>query len=961
MVTALSPLVKQNTFESFDTFKEFVRNTFINGSGIDPDLFDACIEFHESQEYDYGGDVATPIHEELDWKFTRFTQQVKEQFYAAFFKNEDGTTWQAIVGLWDDKKQRPYRYLAPKGIGDRAYLPPVPAKIRKRIGSKYGVDIPLVGSFWKWLENQDKLPRIITEGGKKSLCGLSDGYIAIALYGCKCGAIGEDEDGEKITPRPISDLARFATENTIWLFAFDRDEKDSAKTAVSFGKKRLMGSLVREGRCFCEDVFWTPQQGKGWDDLVTTSGSGAFDNAYSRALSRLEKQFKTQGSIIEDIETGKKPSADRMTQQLSENYRHVLKFNDEKAQWMRYEADYPGVWSPETDHFVESLVYGIVINLGIQGYSSNYIVSIARLLKHQLTVRKWEEKSNLLPFTNGVLDLSTGRLEPHSPGYRLTWQLPREYTEDATDWSHIDKFLDHLSGNKPKIKDLLLCYCNAVIKGRSDLQKFLHLIGIGGAGKGSFSRLVMKLVGEQNVLVTTLEDWCTNRFEGANAYGKRLVLFPDEDKQTGKLGKFLSLTGEDFIRAEEKGKKAFQFRYQGMAMVLSNFPIFSGDSANRIKRRAITIPCNNPVNSINRRLEADFDSQLTAFTNYVINIPDDRVTEVLTGIGKIDECTLEFWENRTQVDSIAAWLNQHIIFDATAETQVGCDKNEGEDNSAKCMTLFGSYNKHCRAVGDAAKSHKRFSPELLELCRSVLGWPIERRVTNTGKFIRGLRLRRAGQDDEIPTYDYFLIQKTSMDVRAEPIFESDGSISSSNDRSNDGSNPLPDKDFNGNSDSTPASIEIFSNKNLEITQNPTASVPPSTEQVIIDALKQPSSPTLVKAIYASPLGEVKAIALFVDNLWQLRLFLPDGTTEQTTSELKGEKHIPTRLKKFFKSWVNSLRFKVQQMGEESYYWVEGCKSVEIPIPHAHKLFFVFETPAGDRIRVRGEDEFEVMP
>ncbi|MGL5131948.1 MAG: hypothetical protein ACRC78_05430, partial [Planktothrix sp.] len=418
---------------------------------------------------------------------------------------------------------------------------------------------------------------------------------------------------------------------------------------------------------------------------------------------------------------------------------------------------------------------------------------------------------------------------------------------------------------------------------------------------------------------------------------------------------------------------------------------------------------NNPVTFINRTLESDFDSQLTAFTNYVISIPDDRVTEVLTGVEKITECTLEFWENRMQVDSIAAWLNQHIIFDAIAETPVGCDKNEGEENSANCISLFGSYNKHCRAVGDAAKSHKRFTPELLELCRSVLGWSIERRVTNTGKFIRGLRLRRVGQDDGIPTYDYFLIQKISMDVRVEPslpsqslvgatfepspepslhaslfeepnnreelptpptidvectvkpLFESDGSSDGLSDGSSDGSNPLPDNDCDGSDGSTPTSIEIFSNKNLEITQNPAVSVPPSAEEVIMDALKQPSSSTLVKAIYASPLGEVKAIALFIDDKWQLRLFLPDGTTEETTSELKTDEYMSTRLKKFFKSWVKSLNFKVRQLADDDYYWVEGCKSVEIPIPHAHKFFFVFETPAGDRIRVRGEDEFEVMP
>jgi putative DNA primase/helicase len=356
-ITKNEVVTKRNSFESFEAFKTFVRDMFVNSSAIDEVLFNACIEFHESREYSYGNDISTPIHDELDWKFTRFTQQAEDTFYAAFFKNEDGTTWQAIVGMWDEDKQRPYRYLAPKkpddapkGYGNRAYLPPIPEAIRKRIGSKYGVDVPLTGSFWKWLENQDKLPRIITEGGKKGLLGLTEGYIAIALFGCTCGVIDEDKNGNKIAPKPIPDLSRFAIENTCWLLAFDRDEKQSAKNAVSFGKKRLMSSLGRDARCFVEDIFWKPEQGKGWDDLVIKSGDGAFDNAYSRALTRLEKQFKAQGfSIVEDIETGKKPPADRISQKIAEDWRHMLRFNNDLKQWFRYEADYCGVWSPETE------------------------------------------------------------------------------------------------------------------------------------------------------------------------------------------------------------------------------------------------------------------------------------------------------------------------------------------------------------------------------------------------------------------------------------------------------------------------------------------------------------------------------------------------------------------------------------------------------------------------------------
>jgi len=800
MIASTSTLTTQtrNRFESFDEFKSFVHKAFIEGSGIDQELFDACVEFHQDQEFDDGHEVETPIHSVLGWDFKRFGYQANETLYAALLKNEDGSVWQAIVSIWDEERERPYRYLAPKGIGDRAFLPPIPPTIRKRIGSKYGVEVPMSGSFWDWVQETD-LPRILTEGGKKGLCGLSHGYVAIAIYGCTCGAKNKDSQDRFVKPYLIDDLQRFALSGSRWLFAFDRDEKQKAKLAVANGKKNLRLAL-NAASCTTVDIMWKAVNGKGLDDFVINNGSGAFDAEYQKAIARLEKQFASVDS------TEKIPPANKVARSIAEDYQGKLAYNNETGQWMRYEADGLGMWSSETDEFLESIIYQIITAKGIEDYSSHsYIINIVKSLRNQLIERKWRERSpkELLPFTNGVLEVATGELLPHSPGYYLTWQLPREYTLENNEWSTIDNFLDHLASGNEAIKELLICYCNAVLKGRHDLQKFLHLIGLGGTGKGTFARLLTSLIGPMNVLTTTLEDWCSNRFEGANAYRKRLVLFPDEDKQTGKLGKFLSLTGEDLIRAEEKSKKAFQYRFDGMVLVLSNLPIFGGDSANRVKRRVLPVPCNNPVSkSQSRNLEAEFEPELAAFTNYVLNLSDDHVTNVLMGLKEIPECTLEFWENRIRVDSIAAWLNNYVIYDPMSETPIGCDRHEGE-NGLTITTLFGSYNRHCRQVGDSPKSHKNFSPDLLELCHSVLGWEVERKVTKTGKFIRGLRLRVSGIDDHISTHDYTLIQRVTV---------GDGS----GDGSGDDSEPLLDLGFEQGDGSTLTSREKETNLDLEV-------------------------------------------------------------------------------------------------------------------------------------------------
>ncbi|AFZ57642.1 DUF3854 domain-containing protein [Anabaena cylindrica] len=341
----------QNKFTSFEEFKSFAKDLFINGSGIDPELF-ADIEFHESIEWTDGMDAEAPIHDELGWYFTRFGYQVKEPIYAAFLRNEDGSLWQVMVSLWDEDRQRPYRYLAPKGNGDRAFTPPVPEPIRKKVASRSGMNVPMEGSFWDWVR-EAKIPRIITEGGKKALAALSQGYVTIGLYGCRCGAgKSKDEDGINLEPSLTPDLERLAVENSIWLLAMDRDDSHKAKISVTKGKKRLTLALKAANPSYVEDIFWRTEQGKGIDDLIVNSGTGAFDRAYSDAIARLEKTFKSGTPQNDEPEKHKNPPPDQMAKEIAEDYRHMIAFNDETKSWMRYEADANGVWSPESNEYM---------------------------------------------------------------------------------------------------------------------------------------------------------------------------------------------------------------------------------------------------------------------------------------------------------------------------------------------------------------------------------------------------------------------------------------------------------------------------------------------------------------------------------------------------------------------------------------------------------------------------------
>jgi len=466
------------------------------------------------------------------------------------------------------------------------------------------------------------------------------------------------------------------------------------------------------------------------------------DEIHAAATDQRQQSIKHHQA---DDEQRKGQSPAEIAAEIAENYRERLAWNDQAGFWYRYEAEFPGVWSMESDTAIGAIVVAeFESRMGLE-YKASWIEECIKILKWKLLVKKWEQPEDLLPFRNGVLNTQTGNFSAHAPGYRFTWSLPRDHHPLASNWGTIENWMDEATGGSGKIKNILLCWLNACLKGRSDLQRFLHLTGEGGTGKGTFARLAITLIGEQNNHPSSLGDWCGNRFETVNAYGKRLLTFTDEDKYTGGLGNFKKVTGGDALRGEIKKKQAFQFSYKGMVMVISNYPIFSGDTSSGIYRRLLMVPFNKIVPPHKRRdLEKEFEPELAALTNYVLSIPDEIVSQTLRqSIDQAPEVIDRTWDWRMRQDSVAAWLNEWVIRDPQAYERVGNNKEDTE-------TLFGSYYRYCEQTGSRAKGSREFSPALLELVNSdpALNWGVEKKRVAGGFIIHGLRLRRAGDEDK---------------------------------------------------------------------------------------------------------------------------------------------------------------------------------------------------------------------
>jgi|GEM_PF-1956821 len=273
---------------SFPDFQDKMLRECVEGSAIDPRLFEGTTRVISDQEFDSAGDGCEAIAEVLNWnvKTTQKGFSGRETNHALVFENEDGSDWQAKLAaplVGDDGKPRKYETPKKKNESDkaRAYLPKVNREIRRAIAKRYKCEVPPCGeSFWSWVEAHPEIPILLTEGGKKSLCLLSLGFVAIAVYGVNSGYCRNDDGTYDLIP----DLQRFCQPGREFTICYDKDDKPETVKKVANATRKLGGLLASIDGVSVKVALWGKSQGKGVDDFVVANGAEAWEEVVKNAI-----------------------------------------------------------------------------------------------------------------------------------------------------------------------------------------------------------------------------------------------------------------------------------------------------------------------------------------------------------------------------------------------------------------------------------------------------------------------------------------------------------------------------------------------------------------------------------------------------------------------------------------------------------------------------------------------------
>lgn len=415
---------------------------------------------------------------------------------------------------------------------------------------------------------------------------------------------------------------------------------------------------------------------------------------------------------------------------------------------LRWHAFVGTHWQAVNSIVADELVTRMLFAGATEGFKARTVTAVLSLLTKGLVPLE-TRNSNVLPFTNGLLDLDTHTLVPTTPDNAPIWCLPYAY-DPLADCPTVKAWLSQAVDGDGETLEFLRAWLAALLTGRADLQKFLHLFGPGGTGKGAFTRLAELLIGKHNTTVTDLRNLEQNRFETANLYGKRLVSVTDTSKYGGSIDVLKAMTGQDSLRLERKHQQqGATFRFGGLVLLASNEALQTTDYTSALERRRLTVEFQRLVSDAERAdwnarggEEAILHREVAGVVNWCLALTRDEVTQRLTQQPR--RVRNSNWEALRNNNPIADWIIDNTVPAPGERVRIGdCRKvHENGRDYYECANewLYPNYIEWCQRSKREPLALRRFAGLALDMTRS-LGVDVHKSRTGTGTYLQGLRLR----------------------------------------------------------------------------------------------------------------------------------------------------------------------------------------------------------------------------
>jgi P4 family phage/plasmid primase-like protien len=418
---------------------------------------------------------------------------------------------------------------------------------------------------------------------------------------------------------------------------------------------------------------------------------------------------------------------------LSENY--VVALRDTKEIYIYNQER--GIYISEGESNIQEAV-----KKKLQDLSNSHRIN--EVIK-DVTVRTYVSRTklgvpdNLLILKNGVYNLETDILMPHSPDYMATSSIPIEYIQNAT-CPKITQFLGEVL--RPEDFDLmieLIGYC--LFRGHPIARIFV-LTGVGRNGKSRLLTLISRFLGKNNVSSLTLQEIAQDRFAKAQLYNKLANVAADIPATPIKYtGDIKALTGEDSVSAQHKFQSRFEFINYAKLLFSANEIPATYDNTLAFFRRMMLIHFPNSFPANDPKTDPNIVEKITTPDEFsgLLNLALAGLKRLLdqgffTGEKSVEERQDDYVRKSNPIQYFAL----HYVEQAES-VQIIVKK---EELYKSYVQLCNALNQRPRASNTFSNQVKRFLPYIDEGSRDIPDGSKKKKKTTKTRVWFGIRIKK---------------------------------------------------------------------------------------------------------------------------------------------------------------------------------------------------------------------------
>lgn len=334
-----------------------------------------------------------------------------------------------------------------------------------------------------------------------------------------------------------------------------------------------------------------------------------------------------------------------------------------------------------------------------------------------------------IPVANGVYDLATGTLLPHSPGNMITRCSSFNFdpTAQCPQWKKfLSEVLIETDGRKcMEWIDALQVWYGYCLVPDTSLQASMMWVGEGRNGKGVATRVLTELVGSRSVTNVPIEQ-LHDPYHMAALYGKLVGLVneinPRAMEKNGNY--FKALTGEDQVSGRRPCEKVFDFKPTLRMVISCNELPRTRDLSSGYFSKIILIEWryNIPPEKRDRFLDRKLKAELSGIFNWALaglqrlrNDPDLRIAP---------ESSLRLLEDyQSGEDPVARFVGETY------------ERTKNDEDKIPAKDIYSEYSKWCEANGEQKQSYRYVG---LRLRKMGLNSVVARYGTDTFKCWSGI-------------------------------------------------------------------------------------------------------------------------------------------------------------------------------------------------------------------------------